>query len=624
MRSTSLLIASAALLVTTPLAACSSQADPRDAAESLATGLSQGDVSDVIATVGSRVPQADLERIIKSMDGAPVKVTVDDVEKKDDSAVATLKTVWSLSDATWSYSTSAKFNLVDDAWAVAWSADIVAPDLAADDRLRVLTDQADRADILGADDQALVTERDVHRVGIDKSLLTGDVAGSAKALAVLVDVDAASYVKRVEAAGPQAFVVALVIRDGADNAVSDAQLAKIPGAVQIADQMSLAPSRSFGQPLLGVVGEATAEIVEKSKGEVAAGDMVGLSGLALRYDAQLRGKPGVRVEAVAAEAGAKPRELFSSEPTAGKALRTTIDRDLQARADDVLGGVKPASALVAIRPSTGELLALSSGPGGQGADTAAAGRYAPGSTFKLVTSLALLRSGLRPDSKVPCTPSITVEGRKFTNYSDYPSSAIGKIALRTAIANSCNTAMIAMRSKAPQGELADAAAALGLGPDVDLGYPAFLGSVPAKSSGTDRAASMIGQGRIEASPLAMAVVAASITHGARVTPTLLVDSPTKPAAAAASPLTSAEAQQLQELFRAVVTDGSGAFLADLPGAPVSAKTGTAEYGTDTPPKTHAWMIASKGDVAVAVFVADGASGSRTAGPLLEEFLRAAS
>ena len=147
--------------------------------------------------------------------------------------------------------------------------------------------------------------------------------------------------------------------------------------------------------------------------------------------------------------------------------------------------------------------------------------------------------------------------------------------------------------------------------------------MPTAAEGTERAASMIGQGRIEASPLAMAVVAASIAKGERVTPTLLADSPTKAAAAAKKPLGAEEAAQLQELFRGVVTDGSGRFLSDLPGGPVSAKTGTAEFGTDTPPRTHAWMIATQGDLAVAVFVAEGESGSQTAGPLLEKFLRGA-
>ena len=89
-------------------------------------------------------------------------------------------------------------------------------------------------------------------------------------------------------------------------------------------------------------------------------------------------------------------------------------------------------------------------------------------------------------------------------------------------------------------------------------------------------------------------------------------------------MTAAEAKQLRELFRAVVTEGSGRFLADVPGEPVSAKTGTAEFGTDDPPRTHAWMVAAQGDLAVAVFVAEGESGSQTAGPLLEQFLRSAS
>ena len=76
-------------------------------------------------------------------------------------------------------------------------------------------------------------------------------------------------------------------------------------------------------------------------------------------------------------------------------------------------------------------------------------------------------------------------------------------------------------------------------------------------------------------------------------------------------------------MRAVVTEGSADFLADLPGA-VGAKTGTAEYGEpadDGSLPTHTWMIAIRGDLAVSVFVETGESGSTTAGPLLEQFLR---
>jgi cell division protein FtsI/penicillin-binding protein 2 len=91
-----------------------------------------------------------------------------------------------------------------------------------------------------------------------------------------------------------------------------------------------------------------------------------------------------------------------------------------------------------------------------------------------------------------------------------------------------------------------------------------------------------------------------------------------------APLTSAEAEELRRLMAAVVQDGSGRFLGDVPGGQVLAKTGTAEFGDRAPLKTHAWMIAAQGDLAVAVFVEEGESGSATAGPILDEFLRAAS
>ncbi|KAA1398354.1 penicillin-binding protein [Aeromicrobium ginsengisoli] len=613
---------SGAAVMAALLSACTGgPPDPRKAAEALAAGLAKQDLKGIPAVKGGRIPQADLKRIVEGMGSARAKVTVGDIEKDGDSATATLKTSWTFKGADWTYATPAKLAYEDDEWRVKWSPAIVAPRLTADEALRMRTSPADRGDIVGAGGKGLVIERPVERIGIDKSRIkAAEADGSARALARLIDIDADRFAKAVKAAGPQAFVVGLVVRADSDDTLSDAQIASIPGAAQLGAVLPLAPTKGFGQPLLGVVGEATAEIIAKSKGSVSPGDLVGLTGLEQRYDSQLRGNPGVTVEAVA---GSKAREVFSSAPRPGKTLRTSIDVKLQGAADEILSNVKPASAIVAIRPSSGKIVALASGPGGKGADTAAAGHYAPGSTFKLVTALAFLRSGLKPSSTVPCTPTVTVEGRRFKNYSDYPGSAIGNIPLSAAIANSCNTAMIATRGKAPQGKLAAAAAALGLGPDLDLGYPAYLGSVPSKAGGTEHAASMIGQGKIEASPLAMAVVAASIAHGSRVTPTLLDQSPTKPAAKPADPLTNGEAKQLQELFRGVVTSGSGRFLLDLPGKPVSAKTGTAEYGTDTPPRTHAWMIATQGDLAVAVFVDDGDSGSGTAGPLLEEFLRSA-
>jgi cell division protein FtsI/penicillin-binding protein 2 len=316
----------------------------------------------------------------------------------------------------------------------------------------------------------------------------------------------------------------------------------------------------------------------------------------------------------------EPRELHRVEPVAGEPLRTTLDLDLQAEAENILAGVGPASAIVAVRPSTGAVVAAASGPGGGGLSTATVGQYAPGSTFKVVSSLALLRAGLSPASPVDCPPTTVVDGKTFKNYDDYPASGLGRITLRQAVANSCNTAFITQREKVD--DLSGAAAALGLGVDHDLGFPAYFGSVPEPESETSHAASLIGQGQVLASPLVMAAVVASVVEGATVVPRLLPDQETG-GDDVPDPLTANEANVLRGLMRAVVTEGSGSQLADVPGPPVIAKTGTAEFGDADPLQTHAWMVAGQGDLAVAVFVEVGESGSRTAGPLLERFLRAA-
>jgi cell division protein FtsI/penicillin-binding protein 2 len=307
-------------------------------------------------------------------------------------------------------------------------------------------------------------------------------------------------------------------------------------------------------------------------------------------------------------------------------VRTTLDKHLQTVAEKALSGVKPASALVAIRPSTGDLLAVANGEGSQGQSTATVGQYAPGSTFKVVSSLALLRAGLTPSTIVSCPLTTSVDGKAFKNYSDYPPSGIGRIPLSTAVANSCNTAFVGQRDKVSQADLADAAASLGLGVDHDIGFPAYFGSVPGSDSAaggeTGHAASMIGQGRVVASPMAMAAVAASVGAGRTVVPRLLSDQ-AESAAKPPTPLKPSEAATLRMLMRGVVERGSGSILASLPPPPVLAKTGTAEFGDKAPLRTHAWMIAVHGDLAVAAFVDVGASGSGTAGPILLKFLQAA-
>ncbi|MDT9592875.1 penicillin-binding transpeptidase domain-containing protein [Nocardioides zeae] len=611
-----------AVAATGTLSACSDDGreEAADAADRFAEALVSGDFDEVGFTDADTADVAEqYATIVAGMGGTEPDVAADEVDVEDGTGTARLSWSWDVRATTWTYTTEVALRRADDdAWQVGWTPEVVEGSLAPGERLSASVVAPQRGDVLAGDGQPIVTLRDVIRYGIDRSLTDPETAQtSARALAEALEIDADAYVQRVAAAGERAFVEALVVR--AEDADLEL-LAGTPGVAALPQQRSLAPTRTFAAPILGSVGEATAEVVEESDGAVAAGDVVGLSGLQARYDDQLRGEAGLRV--VAEDEDGERRELHTVEAVAGTPLPTTLSIGLQQLAETQLAGVGPASALVAIRPSDGAVLAAASGPGSGGQNTATFGQYAPGSTFKVVTSLALLRAGLTPDATVTCPATTTVDGRTFGNYSDYPAGGTGDIPLRTAVANSCNTAFITSRDLLAPGDLAGAAAALGLGVDHDLGFPAYFGQVPEPESQTEDAASLIGQGRVLASPLTMATVAASVAAGRTVVPQLLPEVDTAPAEPA-TPLTAEETAALQEMMRGVVTDGSGRVLAGVPGDPVGAKTGTAEYGTETPPATHAWMIAFQGDLAVAVFVETGESGSSTAGPVLAAFLEGA-
>ena len=357
-----------------------------------------------------------------------------------------------------------------------------------------------------------MTNRPVVRIGIDRSKVGPAQAGaSARDVARLVDIDAAAYAKQVTAAGPLAFVEAIVYRQDEVPRGVLSGVRRIKGGAVIAGELPLAPTKGFAAPILGSVGEVTAEMIEENPDVYEIGDVAGLSGLQARYDEQLRGTPGQAVNAVGSDG--KTRELFRYDAVDGQPLQLTMDERFQIAAEQALANVGPAAALVAIRPSTGEILAAANGPGTGGLNIATFGQYAPGSTFKSVSSLALLRAGDTPDTVVPCTTSVVVDGKRFENYDDYPASGLGNIPLRTAVANSCNTAFISQRGKLGQESVVDAAASLGMGIDHDLGFPAYFGNVVPPAGETEKAADLIGQGKILASPMVMATVIASIQSG---------------------------------------------------------------------------------------------------------------
>ncbi|WP_415855881.1 penicillin-binding transpeptidase domain-containing protein, partial [Sinomonas sp. G460-2] len=517
------------------------QAAAKAAADQVSKALSALDVSQApLSGTDPAAAQTRLKAIVEGLGDVKPSVSAGQATTSNGTTTVPFDFRWKLSGREWTYTTTARLAQNGDKWTVDWSPTLVAPGLQSGEVLVADTKAPPRADILGAGDAKLVTDRPVLRVGIDKTkVVAQDQDASARALATLVGLDPADYAKQVASAGAKAFVEAIVLRDAPGRTPTDQQITAVSGAVLLGDTLPLAPTRTFARAVLGTVGQATAEQIQKSNGALQAGDETGTGGLEEQYDDELRGQEGVTVYAVASpDAGGAPssaspstspassarpspsssaaakRQLFVAAPVPGTALRTTLDPRLQQIAEDALAKVGPASAVVAIRPSDGSVLAAASGPGSNGYNTAMLGQYAPGSIFKTVDSLALLRGGATPDLSVECTPSLTVDGKTFQNATGYPSAHLGTITLRDAYAHSCNTAFISQRDKVSQEQLQGTAASLGVGVDAGvLGAPAFLGSVPGDATSTEHAASMIGQGKVLFSPLSAAVMAASVEKG---------------------------------------------------------------------------------------------------------------
>jgi cell division protein FtsI/penicillin-binding protein 2 len=559
-------------------------------------------------------------------------VEVTALRRSDDEtgAIAELAVTWPLdAERRWSYVSSVKLEAPpggdedrvgapgpaggDAAWRVAWTPAVVHPELGVDERLELARLPAQRGEILALDGSVLVGDRPVVLVGIRPDQ-TPDPAAAARQVAAAVGVDDVDLERRVRDAQPSAVVNAITLRAAAFDEVRGA-LEAIPGVVLTEAQQSLAPTRDFARALLGTVGPATAEIAAASQGRIREGESTGLSGIQASQDEVLAGTIGLSIRVVSSGPGADPVVLEEFPAVPGGTITVTLDPRVQQVADETVAAASNPAALVAMRVSTGDVVAVANGPAGANAfNRAMVGRYPPGSVFKLASALALVERGVTAETPIAC-PATIVAGKEFANAGGF---ALGEVPFRTDFARSCNTAFVSQADVVPDEALTASAEALGYRP-LELGTPVYGGEVPLADSDAEHASNMIGQGKITASPLAVALASASVASGRRLEPRLIVD-PDAPAPAPGAAI--AGAATVRELMRAVVTEGTGSAVADVPGGEVFAKTGTAEYGTEDPPATHAWFTGFQGDLAFAVLVEDGSSGGSVAAPLAARFLTA--
>jgi cell division protein FtsI/penicillin-binding protein 2 len=513
----------------------------------------------------------------------------------------------------WQYEGWLELTRAGRGWKVAWTPAAVHPELRPGLRLARERVWPERAPILARDGRPLVRTGQVVVVGVQPGRV--DDRG---ALLRALERDAGADPRRVAArlddpkVRPDWFVPVAELSPPAYERVRS-RLYPVPGTVF---RRSVGRAVAPGAPpqVVGEVREATAEDLRRLGSGYDPGDRVGASGLERSREAELAGRPEGRVVLVDA-GGRRIRRLASFPGSAPRPVRTTLDPGIQRAADQALEGTGKPAALVALDASSGEIRAVVSRPDDQAFNRAFSGRYPPGSTFKVVTTAALLTAGRRPSDPVPCPPTVDVGGRTFHNFEG---GALGTVPFAEAFAQSCNTAFVRLALGLPPGALTAAAEGFGFGLDYELEPPAAGARFPRPGGEVALAASAIGQAQVAASPLHMATVAAAVADGAWRPPRLVAGAVPEQRP---RPLRPGVARQLRTLMAAVIGHGTGTG-ARVPGHRVAGKTGTAEFGTADPPRTHAWFLGFEGELAFAVLVEDGGVGGRVAAPIAARFLTA--
>ena len=601
------------------MASCSSGSSGAPTAGAFLADWSKGNLQAAAGRTGAPDRAvADLRQVTNDLQVGGAQLHLGTVSGGGSTATATFSAALTLTGlGVWRYQGRLGLRQTGGHWVVAWAPSDIYPGLKPGQRLGRTRNLPSRGAILDRTGAPLVVPTPVVTVGIVPARLT-DPARAIAALQSATGSDPARVQQLLVGAKPDQFIPVITLRQ-ADYAKARPVLFPIPGLSFQQKTENLPPTPTFGRAVLGQIGQATADALKQAGPGFETSDDVGLSGLELAYQRQLAGTPSGSVVVLDAQGQAAGTPfMVTGQP--GQPVHTTLDQRMQSAAEAALAPTTHPAALVAVQPSTGQLLAVANAPADSSFNRALSGQYPPGSSFKIVTTTALIPTGVTPDTPAACPPSVTVGGRTFTNFEGETS---GTVPFSVDFARSCNTAFIGLASRLNADQLQTAGRSLGIGTGWKLPLPAFTGQVPATTDPAELAADAIGQGRVLASPVAMALAAGAVDAGTWRPPVLVTDptAPSPPLAQPAPPLPPGAAGTLAQLMRGVVTGGTGT-AANVPGAPVFGKTGTAEFGSAQPPQTHAWFVGYRGDVSFAVLVEGGGVGGEVAAPIAAHFLQA--
>lgn len=264
---------------------------------------------------------------------------------------------------------------------------------------------------------------------------------------------------------------------------------ELPELDTIMAHRRLYPKNGFMAHLIGYVGEVTEDMLNQPQFELYnPGDVVGVSGVEKQYNSVLMGKNGSR-RAIVDSRGREVGRMDETPAEPGKQLKLTVDLDLQIAAEQALGDKN--GAIIAMDPRTGEILAMVSRPTFDPNDFAVKiskdewnklvtdpnkpllnkaiqAQLAPGSTFKVIMSLAGWQEGIAQTLKVHCSGGATFYGRRF---GCWVNSGHGEVTLEKAIYQSCDVFFYTLAEKLGIERIAKYATALGLGQKTGIDLP---------------------------------------------------------------------------------------------------------------------------------------------------------
>lgn len=586
-----------AVVLAVSLAACTPRPnDAEPAASAFLAALESREVNSSLIDDASAADSS-LQSTWDGLQAESLSAELGDINQAENLATAKYTLTWHLPrERELTYDAQATLTQTQGEWTVRWQPSVLHPRLGANQHLELRAIPPVQASVVSSDGVELLKPGVAFRVLVD----TGDIstpgaaaAGISRALERAHEVD-----RGVPLIGADA------ITEGIEGAGDVYSAAVIPAAAAEAFTDALA-----GEPGVRLNEEAA---MVNSQPDFAP-DIMARVGELVRDD--LEGDAGWSVSVVN-ENGAALEDIERTEPNPAPAVHISLDHRVQQAAEAALEPVAGQQAMiVAIRPSTGGILAIAQTPAAdKEGNLATMGQYPPGSTFKIITAAAgLTKQGLTPDSPVPCPATMDIYGRTVTNYAGF---GLGTVPLELAFARSCNTTFADISTKLAPGELEAVGKQFGLGLDMEIpGVETITGSIPTGEEALDRTEAGYGQGHDLASPFGMALVAATAARGAMPVPYLVQGAETK-VGEEVQPLPPEAIDELRRLMAAVTGPGGTAGGMSA-GGDIRGKTGEAEINAGS----HSWFTGYRADddIAFATLVVLG-GGSEAAVALTNTML----